>query len=437
MPDISLEQNAVQMAGTPRTMPNRWSNINQTVSDFGSSLQNQYQMGQQLQVDQAKQLAQWKMYADLYGGSPQIDAALNANPFGRYLASSIPKMGGGQGSPQGQGSGFGMQPTMSPLTGQMMFMPTMGGASMTSTTPNATPSATPQTGGGNFSAFNPVGSGPVITGGSQSMKTPFGETSTSMQNPQGAAMMAAATEAGRGSQSPQVAANTKLAEEQANAQIGLAKDTSQLGLIAKSYKNLLDLHKSLADKGLAGNAEAAFKVDNYNKIPNFGFGGPNGMFGINPNDSKDIGKYVSARNETLLKTQPILSQQIGGANGSTRIMESVLKLAGAELGDLSTPHSQMIGQTEGTVGTLYRIQQASQQYLDLLKSNGIDPKTVNPDEAAAQITNLYSKMADMTPEQSQQVGALLGDVTGGNGGSGTPNTPSQSNPIKIGKYTAY
>lgn len=196
---------------------------------------------------------------------------------------------------------------------------------------------------------------------------------------------------------------TDIAKEQANAQIGSARDTAQLQMVAQGIKNMNEIHKELSDKGAAGNSLANLILNNYQHIPNKDI--QNKV--VPPDIQKLSGKFTSARNETLVKVQPILSQQFGQA-GTSRIMESLINLSKGEFGDLSTPHAQFEGQAEGTLGSLFRIKIASDKYLEELKKSG---QKIPTDEKEV-INGIYSNMADLSPEQQKQLNGLVENTLG-------------------------
>lgn len=203
---------------------------------------------------------------------------------------------------------------------------------------------------------------------------------------------------------------TDIAKAQTEAQIGKARDTAQFGMIAQGLKNLNDIHKELSDKGFAGNAWSNGVIDNYNKIPNI-----EGLRDkLVPPDVQNLaGKFVSARNEALVKVQPILSQQFGQA-GTSRIMESLVDLSKGEFGDLNTPHAKFEGQTEGTLGSLFRIKAASDKYLDLLKQSGQSIKDIpnTPEGQKRVIDGISSQMTDLTSDQKKELQNIVDSTLG-------------------------
>lgn len=196
---------------------------------------------------------------------------------------------------------------------------------------------------------------------------------------------------------------TDLAGAQSDAEIGQARDGAQMQLIAQSIKNMNNIHKELSEKGFAGNVYGPAAIANLDKIPTKGL--QDSL--VPPEVQKLAGQFNAARNETLVKVQPILSQQFGQA-GSTRIMDSLINLSKGEFGDLNTPHAQFEGQASGSLGSLYRIKLAGDKYLTDLKSQGQslpkDEKTVTDE--------IYKRMGDLTPDQNKQLQDMTNNVLG-------------------------
>lgn len=204
---------------------------------------------------------------------------------------------------------------------------------------------------------------------------------------------------------------TDMGKAQADAAIGVGRDNAQLQMVSQGIKNMNEIHKELSDKGYAGNTAANFLINNYNHIPNKDLQNK-----LVPPDVQNLaGKFISARNETLVKVQPILSQQFG-AQGSSRIMDSLINLSKGEFGDLSTPHSQFEGQAAGSIGSLFRIKLASDKYLEELKKSGSTindiPKTPKGEQQV--IDGIYANMGDLTPKQNDQLKAITDNVLGKN-----------------------
>lgn len=217
---------------------------------------------------------------------------------------------------------------------------------------------------------------------------------------------------------------TNLAGAQTDAEVSQARDDAQMSLISQSMKNMLNIHKQLSDKGFAGNVYGPGLISNLNKIPTKSL-----QESLVPPDVQDLaGKFTSARNEAVQKVIPMLSQQFG-KEGSSRIMDSLLDLAKGELGDLSTPHSQMIGQASGTLGSLYRIKLAGDKYLSDLKSMN---QPIPKDEDTVK-NEIYKRMGDLTPKQNSQLQDMTNSVLGKSkrisviGPDGTSGTISENN----------
>lgn len=199
------------------------------------------------------------------------------------------------------------------------------------------------------------------------------------------------------------ASATDLGKATAEAQKTSARDTAQLQMVSQGIKNMNEIHKELSDKGFAGNSLANAVLTNYQHLPNSKL-----QNAVVPQDVQKLsGRFTSARNETLVKVQPILSQQFGEA-GSVRIMESLLNLSKGEFGDLSTPHAQFEGQAEGTLGSLYRIKLASDRYLQELKNSG---QSIPKDEKSV-IDGISSNMSDLSPAQEAQLKGLVDNTLG-------------------------
>lgn len=390
------------------SIPTRFGGVTNGANSIANYLAQQQQAKQGLQLQQAQTLSNYQNMLLAYTGqrNPNIDAVLAQNPYGRVM---VPQGGGqpSQGQPQ-----MGTQPQPA-MGGQAS--PQMGGGNM------------PQQGGGmpmpggmtSGANFNPLGSmggqSPVVTGQSQTF-APMGDmgpkTTTSMGNPQGEAQVQSAKDyAG------------DMSKAQAQANIGAVRDTNQLRTMAQSLSNLNDLHKQLSDEGFAGNIYAEGRADSAKFLPK--------SLGIQqavvPDAEQDkIGRFVAARNESLIKSQPILTQQYGQA-GSVRIMDSVLDLAKGELGDLSTPHAQFEGQAKGSLATLYRINLGSQKYAQDLAQNGQQWPS-DPDEAAQ---GIYKSMPELSEAQQNQLDQLTNSTIGAKkmgGASGNFNPVSNAKP---------
>lgn len=200
---------------------------------------------------------------------------------------------------------------------------------------------------------------------------------------------------------------TDVAKEQAQAEIGSSRDTAQFQMVAQGLKNLNEIHKKLSDQNLAGNSLANLISTHYQNIPNQDL--QNKI--VSPENQKLIGKFISARNEALVKIQPILSQQFGQA-GTSRIMQSLVELSKGEFGDLGTPHAQFEGQAEGTLGSFYRFKIASDKYLDGLKKAGQSLPENTVDGQNQVIQGIASNLGDLNPSQQKQLDSIVNSTLG-------------------------
>lgn len=195
-----------------------------------------------------------------------------------------------------------------------------------------------------------------------------------------------------------------MADETAKANVSKIRDDAQFSLVAQSWKNLIGLHKYLSDKGYAGDIYKSKLAENPQMIPRFG-----GLQDrLVPPDVQDkSGQFISGKNELIMKTMPMQTQQFGQA-GSVRIMDSVLQMMNKEIGGLSTPHQMFLGQAKGTLSTLYRIQQASNKYANDLAESGQQMPN-DPDTVAKEI---YKRLPDLTPSQEKELEDVIQSTTG-------------------------
>lgn len=193
--------------------------------------------------------------------------------------------------------------------------------------------------------------------------------------------------------------------QQAQAEQGTVRDKAQYNLMIGAIKNNMDIYNKLYDKGFAGDKAAPAIASNLNMVPRFG-----GLqesvsknLGISPDVQKNIGNFTASRNEMLVKMQPFLSQQFGQA-GTSRIMESLIHLAQAELGNISDTKDTFIGKSIGTAQSLNRILQASKQYENDLKAAG-QPLPQDENVVASQIAQ---RMQGIPPLDENQIVKDLG-----------------------------
>ena len=77
--------------------------------------------------------------------------------------------------------------------------------------------------------------------------------------------------------------------------------------------------------------------------------------------NKFISVYKSLDEKDRMSMQPILSEQFG-ERGSMRIMDSLIKMAQQEIGDLNEPRKVFIGKAEGTLKNMYRFLKGSSDF---------------------------------------------------------------------------
>ena len=347
----------------------------------------QNQAVQQMQQKQASDLIQYSTYDKLMGGQMQepLTKALAQNPYGQQFLRRQQMSGGMSGAMQPQSGDQGMS------------MAVGGGSPAIS---GGQPTMTGAVGGMQPSGVaGQVPSGPVVTGGTQSFETPFGKRSTTYANPQAEAVVSGAKASG-----------SEMGGSVTKSQIGTIRDDNQLRMVAQSLSNLNKLHNDLSQSKVLGGLNAAGDeygshiAENAGFIPQFG-----GLQGkaVSPDIQNKVGQFVSGRNELIMKTMPMETQQFG-QNGSVRIMDGVLKMMGGEIGDLQTPRAQFEGQMQGTLGTLYRIQQASKQYQADLEKMG-QPMPNNPDLVTKEI---YKRLPQLSEQQNNELNDLVSSSLG-------------------------
>lgn len=419
------------------SLPNRWSNLNSTVSGVGDMAAQQYQARQGNQQSLAQSLLSAKLNRLLYPGmsfgGPDVDAKLDSlisqNPYARNMLQGVSSSLSQQG--QGQQS--------QPMPGISMA----GGGMMPGGQPGASGDASgggdgiqPLTGGG-MSPFNPAGGGSVVTG--QSLKTPMG--SFSLQNPAGeAAIQSAKSQAEANVAVPKEYA-TSMAKTQALAQENLARDNTQMMSVFQTLKNLHDIHSKLADQNLAGThlgEVGSHALPFLGDIAALTGNKPENLQNavMSPENQNLIGQFQAGRNEGITRAIQPLQNQVD-KTGSSRISESLMKMTEGEYGTLKDTRPQFEGKTLGTAKTLYRITLASQLYADQLKAQGLQlnskDKNFDPDKVASDIFN-NAQNIKLSPAQEAQFNQYANQILGTEGkdyaGGGSLNPVTNSQPTQ-------
>lgn len=398
------------------SIPTRWGGVNNAVAGITDYLARQQSAVQGLQLQQAQDLNKSQTMFQMYNQgqrSPWLDKAMSDNPYAkRLLPSGGQGMGSAVGGPSGQPGANGM-----PSGGSMpVGLPTMGGQPAMGMMPGNGGMPTGAAAmGGSFNPFSGAQS-PVTTEMSQTFK-PFGDmgpsTTTKTANPQGEALLAGAKAGG-----------SAMGEAVTKAGIGTIRDNNQLQMVAQSLAKLNQLHEDLSNSKVLGFMPAAGDeygskiAENSGWIPQAG-----GLQNVAvPADVQNkVGQFISGRNELIMKTMPMETQQFGQA-GSVRIMDGVLKMMNSEIGDLGTPREQFKGQMKATLGTLYRIQQASAKYQSDLQASG----QAMPNDPNVVEDEIYKRLPELTSAQQKQLDAL---VTSSLKTTKTPATLDSLNPL--------
>lgn len=362
------------------------------------------QQGQGLQLQQAQQLANAQAMSMAYTGrrNPNIDVMLSQNPYGKFI---MPQGGQSQGAGTPQPGSNVMSSTLMGVSPASAMFGAGGnvtpmGAPTSQTGGQTTPQVGQSQGGtANFSPFNPLASGPVATSSTSEYQPYVGmiPKSVTTQNPAGEAAVAGAKSYAE-----------KSAAAQQGAQESESRDIQQLAMVKNAIKPLVDNYNQVYDSkalGLpaAGDIYGSNIVKNADYIPR---GLQNSI--VSPDTQKAAGQFLANKNELVTKLQPLLSQQFG-KEGSSRIMENLIKMSQQEIGDLSTPKDQFKGQIAGTLSSLYRISKASQAYAKDLSASG--QPTPDPSVAAQEISSRMA-MQDLSPSEQKELSGMIDDVMG-------------------------
>lgn len=195
---------------------------------------------------------------------------------------------------------------------------------------------------------------------------------------------------------------TDIGKAKADAAQSVATDAANLNMLTSTFKNLMDNYDQASKEGLAGSKFDKMKAD-YAQSPLFKgtekIAAPNGISGA--------AAFVANRNELITKMQPMLSQQFGKA-GSNRIMESLLNLAGKEIGNLDNPREVVQARTAATLKNFYRIAKGSIDYSQRLnvtpeQLKNMDAKGV--ENIAKDIWNTAS--ISLSPEEEQRLNNII------------------------------
>ncbi len=401
-------------AASPVIIPDQkygWEAANSSLSGAIKSatdyLTKQHQNIQDLQMEQAKDLMKFKTLDQVYYGgqhSDMIDSALSTNPYGSAFVSKNKGLAQSGGQPQGA--------PMGGIANGANYIGMGGGGQPSpgsSVMPNPYDQSQPNTGGAPMSAMAP-GNEPVVTEQSTTQKAfepPSYTTKTA--NPAGEAVVAGAKEF-----------SGKMAGEEASAQAGTAKDNQQLAMVKNALKPLVQSYEDVYNSKVVGVLPAGGDMYGSSIVKNADWlprGVQNSI--VPPETQTAAGKFLSNKNELIVKLQPLLSQQFG-KDGSSRIMESLINMSQNEIGDLNTPRAQFHGQITGTIGSLYRIAKAAQAYKQDLVTSGQTPPTP---EAAAQEISRRMNMQTLSPAEQKEMQGLVDDTLGNKKEAGGSQNP--------------
>lgn len=372
------------------SVPNRWSNLNKTISGFGDMAAQQYQVRQQLQAGLGQQLIQAKIQHLMYPqfSNPQtsqaLDQMISQNPYTRGLLGQL-------------GQSLSQQATPS----STMSMGNSSGASSDNTEEdngdlvNPVSNNTATTG-----SFNPIMSsamsspnGSVITGGNQSLKTPFGTLSQSMQNPIGEKKVAQAKAQG---------------ESNVSIPTSYAKDI--VGAKAKEDTAYASLN-SLSDN-LVGNIKAAMiQSGGGGFIPKLAgeiAAGPIGQITGMSGDTSAITAMNATKRDTAVGYARTLA---GGSQGVQKLIERILdtipdqgftrEQAGSSLAEMKMTAMALKSGIDRLKLTSDQLKGMTEDQFDALAKNEIS--NMAPDQKNEILKSVYQSFANVQPR-------LQGDI---------------------------
>lgn len=192
-----------------------------------------------------------------------------------------------------------------------------------------------------------------------------------------------------------------------------SRDIAQFNMLGDTLKGLTGYYDQASKGGFAGDKLKA------------GFGNlitegylPKGVYDtVISNKQKEglkgVSAFVAGRNELITKLQPMLSQQFG-KEGTTRIMDSMLKMTNKEIGSLDQPRDAFVARSKATMKNMYRFIKGSTDYASRLGIDANKLANMNPGEvdnfvnSAITSTSLSAKddkaledyLSKMTEEQS-------------------------------------
>lgn len=375
------------------SIPTKWGGVTNGVNSITNYLAGQQQQGQQLQLEQAKQLANAQAMSMAYTGrrNPNIDAMLTQNPYGRFI---LPQgaQSQGAGTPQ-QGNNVMSSTLMGVSPASAMFgaggnVQPMG-MGMPGAPADQGQSNPSQGGSANFSPFNPIASGPVQTSQTSEFQPYIGMVpkSVTTQNPQGEAIVQGA----KSQAEANVAVPTQYAKDIVT---GKAKEDMAFNSLNAMSDNLVSsLKGALAQQGGGGlGPELVGKVASFTGMPNTGL--IKGMNAVKrdtaiayartlANGSQGVQKLMERVADTL-PDGGFTSEQAGSTVAEMKFTAMALKVAADKLQltpqqmeSLSEDQLQMLvdqGKTQlgGQKAQDQIYQQVAQQFSDTQPRKSID-----------------------------------------------------------------
>jgi hypothetical protein len=204
--------------------------------------------------------------------------------------------------------------------------------------------------------------------------------------------------------------NQKAVEGKYKALQSVIKDASVLNMFGQSIGDMMGAYREAKSGGFGGNMYSSLM----GKAASEGlFPWDSGLFwGQTEKGGEAANRYVSARNETIMRMQPIMSEQFG-ERGSMRIMDSMIKMGQQEIGDLNQPEWAIIGKAEGTLRNMFRFLKGSANYAKKMNLTGEDISKMTNTDIDAFVRDAINSNK-LSPEEEKDLHSFISDTLGTN-----------------------
>lgn len=212
----------------------------------------------------------------------------------------------------------------------------------------------------------------------------------------------------------QLDAAKKMQGDVLDATQSTSRDIAQFNMIGETLKGLTGYYDQAAKGGYAGDKLKA----GLGNIITEGYV-PKGMYEdliksgkIDKSGIEGVSAFTAGRNELITKLQPMLSQQFG-KEGTTRIMDSMLKMTNKEIGSLDQPRDAFVARSKATMKNMYRFIQGSADYASRLGIDANKIASMKPEEVDNFVTSVI-KDSKTDPEKEKQLNSYLDSIVNPN-----------------------